>query len=60
MEALRERVKKYHEVEGISYKTIAQSIDVSIGIMYNFTSGIRDLKEHIAERLDEYLKLEGY
>ena len=60
MQDLRDRVKKYHEVEGVSYKVIAQSIGISVGVMYNFTSGIRDLKEHIASNLDEYLKLKGY
>ena len=60
MEDLRERVKKYHEIEGVSYKTISTNIGISIGVMYNFTSGIRDLKEHIAAKLDEYLTSKGY
>ena len=60
MQELRDRTKKYHEIEGVSYKVIAQTIGISIGVMYNFTSGIRDLKEHIANNLDEYLKLKGY
>lgn len=60
MQQLRDRVKKYHEVEGVSYKVIAQSIGVSIGVMYNFTSGIRDLKQHIVDKLDEYLRLKEY
>ena len=60
MQQLRDRVKKYHEVEGVSYKVIAQSIGVSIGVMYNFTSGIRDLKQHIAEALDKYLTEKNY
>lgn len=60
MQDLRDRTRKYHEVEGVSYKVLAQSIGISVGVMYNFTSGIRDLKEHVANKLDEYLKLKGY
>lgn len=60
MQQLRDRVKKYHEIEGVSYKVIAQSIGISVGVMYNFTSGIRDLKQHIADKLDEYLRLKEY
>jgi len=57
---LVDRLKKYHELENVSYKIIAKDIGVSIGVMYNFTSGIRGLKEHIANKLDEYLKSKGY
>lgn len=53
---LLERVKKYHEISGVSYKKIAQSIGISTGVMYNFTSGVRDLKAIPAQKLDEYLK----
>ena len=60
MQELRDRARKYHEIEGVSYKVLAQSIGVSVGVMYNFTSGIRDFKEHIASKLDEYLKMKGY
>lgn len=57
---LLERLKKFHEIEGVSYKIIAQTIGISIGVMYNYTSGIRDLKDHVARNLDEYLKSKGY
>ena len=60
MEELRERLKKFHEEQGVSYKIISKEIGISIGVMYNFTSGIRDLKEHIANNLDEYLKERDY
>ena len=60
MQELRDRVRKYHEIEGVSYKVIAQAIGISVGVMYNFTSGIRDLKEHIAVKLDDYLKSKDY
>lgn len=60
MDKLRERLKKFHEVEGISYKIIAKEVEISIGVMYNFTSGIRDLKAHVADNLNEYLKSKGY
>lgn len=57
---LRERLKKYHEVEGVSYKNIAKTLDISLGVLYNYTSGIRDLKSHIQERLDQYLTERKY
>jgi len=57
---LLERLKKFHEIEGVSYKTIAQTIGISIGVMYNYTSGIRTLKPHIQDALDEYLVSKGY
>ena len=57
---LIERLKAFHEEEGVSYKTVARNIDVSIGVMYNFTSDIRVLKPGAAERLDQYLKEHGY
>lgn len=60
MDNLRERLKEFHEKEGISYKVIAKELGVSIGIMYNFTSGIRDLKPFIVEKLNEYLVQKGY
>ena len=60
MEELRERLKKFHETKGVSYKSIAKELDVSIGVMYNFTSGIRDLKEGVAEKLNSYLKDYNY
>ena len=57
---LKERLKKYHEVEGVSYKVIASAIGISTGVMYNYTSDIRDLKPHILQSLDEYLTSKGY
>lgn len=60
MEELRERVKKFHEIEGVSYKVIAKAIGISVGVMYNFTSEIRELKALPASLLDEYLRERGY
>lgn len=57
---LRERLKKYHEIEGVSYKVISSALGISIGVMYNYTSGIRELKPHILEALDNYLKERSY
>ena len=57
---LLDRLKKYHEIEGVSYKVISSAIGISIGVMYNYTSGIRDLKPHIKEALDQYLTEKGY
>ena len=60
MNSLLERLKQYHEREGVSYKNISRAIEVSTGVMYNYTSGIRDLKEPVKERLDKYLSEKGY
>ena len=60
MEELRERIKKYHEEEGVSYKSIAKTLGISIGVLYNFTSDVRDLRVKPAEDLDYYLKERGY
>ena len=60
MEELRNRLKKYHEIEGVSYKVVAAAIGISTGVMYNFTSEIRNLKDRVAVLLDEYLKEKGY
>ena len=57
---LIERLKKYHEEEGVSYKAIAAVIGISTGVMYNYTSGIRDLKVSKLEALNEYLTAKGY
>lgn len=58
--SLLERVRKYHEEKGVSYKIIAQSTGISYSVMYNFTSGLRELKACNQEKLDEYLKTQGY
>ena len=60
MEELKERLKQFHEIEGVSYKIIAKEIGISTGVMYNFTSGLRDLKSFVAEKLNEYLVQKGY
>jgi len=60
MEELKERLKRFHEIEGVSYKIIAKEIGISTGVMYNFTSGLRDLKSFVAEKLNEYLVQKGY
>ena len=60
MNELRKRLKSFHEEQGVSYKTIAKEIGVSLGVMYNFTSEIRDLKAAPAQLLDDYLKERGY
>lgn len=60
MEELRDRLKKFHENEGVSYIKVAKALEISPAILYNFTSGVRDLKQCNAEILDEYLKERGY
>ena len=57
---LRERLKKFHEIEGVSYKVVAQALGISISVMYNYTSGIREIKPHLQEKLDQYLTDRNY
>lgn len=60
MKALQDRLREFHEKEGISYKYIANYLEVSTGVMYNFTSGIRDLRPQVRKDLEEYLEDMGY
>lgn len=60
MEELRDRLKKFREEEGVSYVKVAKDLEVSTGIIYNFTSGVRDLKANVAIMLNDYLKERGY
>lgn len=57
---LRDRLKKFHEIEGVSYKNVAKELEISVGVMYNYTSGLRELKPHIKEHLSFYLEQKGY
>ena len=60
MDDLLERLKRYHEEKGVSYKIISRDIGISIGVMYNYTSEIRDLKDFVKEKLNNYLLERGY
>lgn len=60
MKTLRDRLKEFHEVEGISYREVANTLGISINVMYNYTSGIRDLKPKVYDDLKEYLEDMGY
>ncbi len=60
MKTLQDRLREFHEKEGISYKYIANYLEVSTGVMYNFTSGIRDLRPQVRKDLEEYLEDMGY
>jgi len=60
VDELRQRLKEFHEEEGVSYKNIAKNIGVSTGVLYNFTSEIRGLRAKPAQALDLYLKEKGY
>ena len=57
---LIERLKKFKEEEDVSYKSVAQEVGISISTIYNFTSGIRNLKPKLERLLDEYLTNKGY
>ena len=60
MNDLKDRLIKYHEIEGVSYKQIAKDLGISLNIMYNYTGDVRDLKPHIKLALDKYLTERGY
>jgi hypothetical protein len=57
---LRDRLKKYHADTEVPYKKIASDIGVSYSVFYNFSSGIRGLKEKYYLLLDSYLTEKGY
>lgn len=57
---LIERLKKFKEEEDVSYKSVAQEVGIPISTIYNFTSGIRNLKPKLERLLDEYLTNKGY
>ena len=57
---IRKRVVKFHQEEGISYKYIANSLNINASTFYNFTSGERSLSEPNLINLDYYLKERGY
>ena len=57
---LRSRLIKYHEEQGIKYKDIAIECEIGFSTMYNYTSGLRELKAPIAARLEQYLADKGY
>lgn len=57
---LRQRLIKYHEEKEIKYKQIAIDCEIGFSTMYNYTSGLRELKPAAAARLDQYLKDKGY
>lgn len=57
---LLDRLKKFHEEEGVSYKVVAKEIGISTSVMYNFTSEIRGLRAPVMKALDQYLISKGY
>jgi len=60
MDELRERLKKCKEELGISYKALAKKAELTIDIMYKFSSGTRDLSTSNYDRLDSVLREFGY
>ena len=59
--ALRSRVKKCKQGVGITYKAMCDACGITtLSIMYNFTSGARDLPEEYIQGLDQFLKRFGY
>ena len=57
---LRERLKKYRYDTEISYKKVATETEIPYSTFYNFSSGLRDLKEKYYLSLDSYLVGKGY
>ena len=60
MEDLRQRLQRFHKEQGVSYKAIAAGADISLGSLYQFNGGYRDMKEEPAAALDKYLKDRNY
>ena len=60
MDDILERLKKFKLEEDISYKEVAQDIDIPLSALYNFTSGARDLKPKRKRLLNQYLTEKGY
>lgn len=60
MEELRKRLQDFHKNEGVSYKAIAAGANISLGSLYQFNGGYRNIKEEPAAALDKYLKDRNY
>ena len=56
---LQERIKKYKQTSGCSYKDIANDLDLPLSTLYNFTSSGR-MKYFHQVKLDEYLLDKGF
>ena len=57
---LRERLKKYRYDTEVPYKKIAMEAEIPYSSFYNFSSGLRDLREKYYLLLDSYLTEKGY
>jgi transposase len=60
MENLRDRLLRFHNETGESYKQIAIDCGIGINTMYSFTGGYRELKVAYRNILNEYLVSKGY
>ena len=60
LEQLRKRIVDFHEEEGVSYKYIANILNINVNTFYSFTNGNRSLSESNLNNLDDYLKQRGY
>ena len=60
MDKLLERLKQFKYKEDISYKEVAADAGIPVSTMYNYTSGLRELKPKMRELLEEYLEDMGY
>lgn len=60
VDEIRKRVVDFHQEEGISYKYIANILNINASTFYSFTSGERSLSETNLINLDYYLKERGY
>lgn len=57
MENLRKQVKLLKALQGISYKEIAEHLEISTSGMYNFMSGQYNLSANKSARLKEIIEL---
>lgn len=57
MENLRKEIKLLKALQGITYKEIAEHLEISLSGMYNFMSGQYNLSYQKAARLREIIDL---
>lgn len=57
---LWQRVRDYKEDCGVTYRFLANELEINPSSLYNFTRGMRPLRLSYAMKLDEYLEDRGY
>ena len=57
---LLQRLKTFKAQTGATYKFVMKECGINEGVWYLFTSGRRQLKPEIAEKVDKFLTEKGY